>query len=318
MKIAYIIVVFLCLFSCNSKPEGVKMVTVESDNLYYYMDTLTKPFQVMFLSDTHFTIEDERGRDFYPYTRRMGGAAVEPENYGISNGNDNSLRASLEKARKAHVELVILGGDIINFPSKASVETLYQILEESGLKWVYVSGNHDWHYEGESGEASVLRNQWQERNLFPLYQGNHPLYSSVVLHGINFVQIDNSTHEITEEQLSFFKEQLKQKYPIVLSMHVPLYLEGHNIDYSCGHPDWNKAHDPYAEIEGREPWPEEGHTPTTYAFCETVWNSPSVIGVLAGHTHTRSVDFYRNKIQYVSGANRSGEDVLIHFIPSRL
>lgn len=43
---------------------------------------------------------------------------------------------------------------------------------------------------------------------------------------------------------------------MVLSMHVPVYVQGHDIDYGCGSPHWNKVNDCYCEIERREPWQE--------------------------------------------------------------
>ncbi len=317
MKIFYVAIVCVLFgIGCNTDFETVENITVKSGNVCYRMKGLDKPFKVMFLSDTHFTVEDERGKEFYSYTKRMGGAAVEPVNYGISNGREKALLASLKKAREEQVELVVLGGDILNFPSLASVETLERIMKESGLKWAYIAGNHDWHYEGENGVAADLRDKWEQRNLKPLYQGNHPLFHSEILHGINFVLIDNSTHEITEDQLDFFKKQINKGLPVVLMMHIPLYSNGHNIDYGCGHPDWNEAHDIYYKIERRNPWPKNGHTKTTFDFCKLVWNSPCIIGVYAGHTHEEAVDFCKGKLQYVSGANNNNEEVLIHFMPA--
>ena len=294
----------------------VKSITVQEDHVYYYVDGLEKAFTVLFLSDTHFTIEDERGREFYDFSKRMGGAAVEPRNYGESNGRDQALLRSLDKAKKEQAALVMLGGDILNFPSLASVERLKAMLDASGLNWSYIAGNHDWHYEGEPGNSAAQREKWQQTNLMPLYQDRNPLYSAQVIHGINFVMIDNSIFEITEEQLAFFKEQVGKGFPIVLSMHIPIYVQGHNIDYGCGNPDWNKVNDCYYEIERREPWPEKGFTETTYQFRDCVINNPNVIGVYAGHSHEKAVDFIQGKIQYVCAANYNDHDVIIHFLPS--
>ena len=113
-------------------------------------------------------------------------------------------------------------------------------MEQSGLKWEYISGNHDWHYEGEPGIANEQRARWINSNLNPLYQGQNPFFRSVILHGINFVLIDNSTNEIMEEQLAFLKGEIKKGLPIILSVHVPIYFPGQNIDYSCGNPNWNE------------------------------------------------------------------------------
>lgn len=113
------------------RSSKLESITVQDGYVYYYLRGMEKTFTVMFLADTHFTIEDERGREFYDNTRRMGGAAVQPQNYGKSNGRERALLRSLDKAKKEQAALVILGGDIVNFPSLASVEHLKAMLDAS-------------------------------------------------------------------------------------------------------------------------------------------------------------------------------------------
>ena len=308
-----------CLLQgCGGGPETenpVGNVICSDGHVEFHMKRLEAPFKVMFLSDTHLTIEDERGKPYYHYAKRMGGSAVEPENYGLSNGRERALDISLFKARQDSVELVALGGDIINFPSLASVEYLLKIMEGSGLRWAYTAGNHDWHYEGEIGRADEHREKWENIALRPLYQGRDPLCHARQIHGVNFLFIDNSTNEITKEQLAFLRRETEKGLPIVLFMHIPIYLPGQNIDYGCGNPDWNRANDIYYKIEQREPWPEGGHSSTTYKFRDLVMSEPTIIGVFAGHTHEEKIDFFNGKIQYVAGANYEGHDVTIHFVP---
>ena len=289
-------------------------IIIQKGKIYFNTATVDKNFKVLFLADTHFTVEDGRGRDYYKYSKRMGGNAVEPLNYGNSNGNEQFLIASLEKAKRDSIELVILGGDIINFPSAASVEYIHEILNNSGLNWVYIAGNHDWHYEGEPGKAIDQRTKWEQTTLKPLFKGKNPLYHSLILHQVNFVFIDNSTNEITNEQLQFLKTEISKEMPIVLFMHIPIYFPMQNIDYGCGHPNWNEKHDIYYKIERRLPWPKTGHSATTLKFRELVVENEKIIGIFAGHTHYETIDVSNNKIQYVVGSNSRGEDVTIHFI----
>ncbi len=315
----YLMAFMACFLTSCAPKEEVKLyehITTANDNVYYYMKGLDKPFNILFVSDTHFTIEDERGRDFYKYSKRMGGKAVEPENYGKTNGREKYLLASLEKAKKNQSELVILCGDIINFPSLASVEYIKNVMDESGLNWVYTAGNHDWHYEGEPGINLDHRKKWTESNMKPLYQGQNPMYHSQILHNINFITMDNSLFEITDEQIEFFKGELKKGLPIILSVHVPLYLQGHDINYSWGNPLLNKEADYLYKMEGREPWPEEGLSENSFKFRDLVLNSPEVIGIFAGHIHKAAIDMVNNKLQYVQAANFMDKDILIHFIPA--
>ena len=185
-----------------------------------------EPFRVLFLSDTHFTVEDSRGEPYRKYSERMGGAAVRPENYGVSNGRERQLLKALAQARKDSVELVVLGGDMLNFPSLASVDSLLAIMTHSGLDWVYIAGNHDWHYEGEAGTSAEQRSRWESTALAPLYQGGDPLARAEVRHGVNLVFIDNSTLEVTPGQLDFLRREIARRLPMVLFMHVPVYFRG--------------------------------------------------------------------------------------------
>lgn len=320
MKQLLSIFIFFCIITeytfgqeNNQKIPCIENIITNKGNVFYYVKGLEKNFKVLFLSDTHFTVEDERGRSYYDYTKRMGGAAVEPENYGKSNGREQGLINSLEKAKKEEVELVILGGDIINFPSLASVERVTSLLDSYGLKWVFTSGNHDWHYEGESGDLNSLRAKWVKSNLKSFYPKGNPMFSSIILHNINFVLIDNSTYEVSNEQLNFLQNEIKKGFPVILSMHIPIYLSGHDIEYGCGHPDWNSKHDNSYKIERRLAWPDRGHTKTTNKFRDLVLNDSSIISIYAGHTHEEAIDFYKNKLQYVTGANYNNSDVIIHF-----
>lgn len=55
-----------------AQESPLESLTVKDGQVYYYLRHAEKNFKVMFLADTHFTIEDERGKDFYSFTQRMG------------------------------------------------------------------------------------------------------------------------------------------------------------------------------------------------------------------------------------------------------
>ena len=50
------------------RSSKLESITVQDGYVYYYLRGMEKTFTVMFLADTHFTIEDERGREFYDNT----------------------------------------------------------------------------------------------------------------------------------------------------------------------------------------------------------------------------------------------------------
>jgi len=146
-----------------------------------------------------------------------------------------------------------------------------------------------------------------------MYQGNNPLYASYDLNGIRFVCIDNSTYEILPEQLNFFKQQAKLDIPLVLLMHIPLYLPSRSRGYGCGNPSWGEQSDKNYVVERREKWRKGGHTKTTFNFVDEVFSAPNLLAVLAGHTHRAAIDVKNGIPQIVSAHNATAyfSDILV-------
>ena len=134
---------------------------------------------------------------------------------------------------------------------------------------MYISGNHDWHYEGLPGTSDSLREVWTKKSLLPLYNGLNPLFYSTVIKGINFVGIDNSTSKVNESQIGFMKDQLKKPEPIVILSHIPYNLN-------------NK--------------PSQQGMATFMDVLTS--NSNKIIAVLTGHNHRFSFYFTGNLCQY--------------------
>ena len=86
------------------------------------------------------------------------------------------------------------------------------------------AGNHEFSlYVGEAFEDAAYRNQSLAR-----VQGaftNDIRFASRLIGGVNFVAIDNSYYRIEREQLERLRREVKRGWPIVLTMHTPLYCE---------------------------------------------------------------------------------------------
>ena len=219
----------------------------------------------------------------------------------------------MNRAREAQADIVLLVGDIISFPTLANIDHLRAELDRCGLPWLYVAGNHDWHFEGDSGSDIEQRARWAESRLKPFYQGENPIMYSRVVKGVRMVMIDNSVYHVLPEQLAFWKQEAAKGDPIALFMHIPLWLEGWNIT-TCGHPDWGAATDPYWEIERRERWAEK-LMPSTYAFREAVINTPNLVGVFTGHKHKLMVGQSRNALFFSVPWNRDGSCMEVRLSP---
>ena len=133
--------------------------------------------------------------------------------------------------------------------------------------------------------------------------------------GIRTVFIDNSTYEILPEQLKFIKEQIKTGKPLLLFMHIPLYVEGRALGYGVGNPRWNASTDNVYKTERREKWTEEGHSATTYEFRKEIINAKNILGIFTGHIHYQGVDILNHVPQFTVKDNASGAFYEIRLYP---
>lgn len=308
-------------WSVPGAPEKTKRTgsfSLDGTRLKFFHPKIKKEFKTVMIADTHLFRDDERGLPFQTYSARMAKAYNQTNHYltGEPTNPEKSLLSSLDLAAKNKAELVTLIGDIVSFPSEAAIEFVQEKMRSAGLPYLYTAGNHDWHYEGMQGSIADLRSNWIQKRLLPLYQRNDPMMQVTELNGIRILVFDNSNYQITTSQLQFLQQQLQFSQPVLLMLHIPLYAPGRSVGYGCGHPQWGAKADRNFELERRERWPENGHTPATMEFHRTVFNSPSIIGVLAGHIHRPSLDIINGIPQVVTEANAVGACLEIEFIPT--
>ncbi|MFN3379122.1 MAG: metallophosphoesterase family protein [Runella zeae] len=290
---------------------------IDANRIRFFVPHLKERFSIMFIADTHLFRDDARGADFVQYSARMSKAYNQTKHFqtGEITHPEECFQKTLALAQTDGVSLVALIGDIVSFPSEAAIDWVGQQLKTVNLPYVYVAGNHDWHYEGMPGTLAELRNTWAHKRLSPLYQGANPLMTSREINGVRFVALDNSTYEISPEQLAFFEKEVATEKPIVLMIHIPLYAPERPVSFGCGHPEWGAKADRSHELERRPRWPETGHTTTTMRFYKEVTHSPNVIGVLAGHTHKQTLDVINGLPQIITPANATGGYLKVEFVP---
>jgi len=292
--IGFTILIFV--ICCTPQDEGRK-VSHFVNNQWEFTGTITIPdlkdsLKIMQITDAHISIEDEKESDLMKYGERMHKGYIAPRKHhhqDIFMTTFEYLDDLLLKAKDEDVELLLLTGDIVNFPSAVSVKYVYDRLMETGIPWLYIAGNHDWYYEGMPGSPDSLRLAWIEKSLAPLYRGNNPLFYSEIISGIRFVGIDNSTYKINDEQVQFMEEQLSGNEPIILISHIPYSLN------------------------------RNASQPGTTAIVDLILsNSDKIIAILTGHTHRTSFYFTGNLCQYTSLAAFQGGSFIVNVKSDRL
>lgn len=256
---------------------------------------LAKPIKIAVISDTHFGMYDERDAQYADFYKRM---SQPPERWPQKKV---AFEKMLSDAKKEHSDAVLLLGDIISFPTLANVEYMQEQLTASGLDYLYISGNHDWHFEGDEGSDLEQRVRWTEKRLKPFYRGENPLMYAKKIGGVRLVMIDNSAYHVLPEQLAFWKREAVKGDPIVLAMHIPFWAPGYGYT-TCAAPGWGAKVDPYWKIERRQIWAEK-LMPSTYEFRDAVFSTPNLVAVFAGHEHRLMFSNDRGKMQIVTPLN---------------
>lgn len=299
------------------KPALRGSFSVDDIRVGLHTSGVEKPVKLLMLADTHLFRDDERGAPYREFSARMAKGYNHTQHFRSKEATDpeKCFEETLQAAQNAHVELLVLAGDIFSFPSEAAIEWVLARLEKTGIPWLYIAGNHDWHYEGLPGTSTELRRTWCDKRLRPLYQGGDAMMAAKRVGGVNVVLIDNSTYEIQPEQLDFFRQQAASGLPMVLFVHIPLYVPGRPVGFGCGHPQWGAATDKNFAIERRPQWRAAGHSQVTLDFHHEVFAAPSLLGVFAGHTHQQALDVWQGVPQMVVGANATGAHAVIEVLP---
>lgn len=291
--------------------------SLTNNNIRFFGQAFQKQTRIVFLSDTHLHQSDEREAPYLQYSARMAAAYNQTQHFqtGQPTNPMQAFEETLRYAVEQRADLLILAGDIISYPSEAALEWLQSKLKETAIPFLYISGNHDWHYEGMSGSSAQLRATWTEKRLKPLYQGANPLMSYRDVNGIRFIALDNSTYEIQPEQVEFYKKHVQFDGPVLLVTHIPFYVPGRPVTYGCGNPQWGVVEDKGYQLERRPQWPRQGHTKVTLDFHHRVFSTPNLVGLLTGHIHTQSLDVFEGIPQFVAPPNLAAGFFDIRFDP---
>lgn len=226
----------------QSNPEVRDVFSMDKNSVRIFTNVETKPTRIFHITDTHLALVDGREEPFKKYSERMGNAYKINKHFETDEDITcaQSFEQTLQKAKEQKADFLALTGDIFSFPSEAAIEWVSQKLKETGIPFGYIAGNHDCHYEGMEGKSNQLRETWSTERLKPMYQENNPLFASYDINGIRMVFIDNSTCEIVPEQLEFFKKQASSGIPMILYIHIPLYMPGRSLGYGCANPQWGE------------------------------------------------------------------------------
>ena len=276
---------------------------------------LTKPIRMVHVTDTHVALIDERDAEhvdacqdscekFRTERRTEDGRTIPSE---------TTFSEIIDELRRLGPDFLAFTGDIVHFPSQACLDHVTSALDSLDIPIIYTAGNHDWRFPGVEGRAELREAGW------PLLERLHrgePAISHHTDGHVQWVSIDNSTYQVTEEQLRAVTQLLSNSMPTVLLMHIPLSLPTLRDDIRArflapilvGDPDW--------DIESREKWGAGEDLPTTLEFVRVVTSAPNLIAIFCGHIHFPHVDAIGpTAVQYVGAPGFMGAMRVVDFQP---
>lgn len=278
----------------------------------------SEPFSALHLSDSHFTRVDGRDNE-RKHKLAKGRSKIFPQ-------AEAYFDAAVNYAREKNL-LLLHTGDLMDFVSAANLEYVAERLGDG--QWFTSAGNHEYsQYVGEACEDAAYKAQTYKdvQASFP----NDLTFASCVIHGVNFVAVDDVYYNFTKHQQKLMKKEIKKGLPIVMLCHVPIYTPEHakaqlaanggKCAYMTGAPlELTETYQCNPSLPKEEQWRnrsvQQRADKPTLEFIEWLRKQPLLKAILCGHMHT----FYQERfsptaIQYTVAAGYAGAAYEIEFV----
>lgn len=267
------------------------------------IEGLQSDYKLCFVNDLHIIVPDEDVSNENKET-----VQERQDNFFKTIAGERSFelwKRIPKKINELNPDCVILGGDMIDYASKANIESLKNGIDQINVETMYLRADHDY---GRSYNPNLTTDYITQ--LEKSIDENLEVYCKD-LGEILIVGIDNSTSQISDEALAKLKEIFTNGKPIILATHVPLNSKVDN----------NLAEESKKVWQDRNlTWDETGTTYTadenTKKFLNLLYaeNSP-VKAVLAGHLHFKNTSKLNENItQYVFDASYQGKIGVLHIV----
>ncbi len=258
---------------------------------------LEKPVRLLHVTDSHIGLVDERDNE---RKRALAARLSTPEKAMY-------LEEHIAYA-KAHCDLLVHTGDLMDFVSHANVEKARQIVADEDF--FFIAGNHDYsQYVGEAWEDNAYRmNSYMEMG----YGLGVPMFfNAKTVGGVNIVGIDNSYYQFEDWQLWRLQREVEKGLPIILAFHDPLFEESlfqyhlvrvpNDCTYLVGCDEEHLLY--YNEFRALQQRPTEA----TLRFIDYVKHEPLIKAILTGHLHFNYMSMITDTLsQFVTGGGYDG------------
>jgi len=295
-RIIGIILMSMCLCACG-KEEYITWNEKE-----VVLEGIEREYEIWFLADSHMTrCYDGESADIKEYSaQRTPGFANE---LGVSS--DLIFSQFIDMANEEKPDLILFGGDIIDFPSEANIDFLKAELDRLKVPYVFAMGNHDWTFPWEymTPEGSD-----KYRPMLEEYMNGNTYANMIELDDLVILSVDDSSNQVAAEALGAIESAYELNKPIILMQHVPFSTEKL---IARAKEDWANPVTLGMQVHGGIA-PNEISTDLWYKTHDE--ESPIKV-VLAGHVHfPYEEELSETTLQIITDAAFKGNAVKLHIL----
>lgn len=216
LRLGCLILLLLLLFGCGKREffRISKDPIFETENVEVIIPGLETTYTFLYFSDLHIVVNDEyvNQNDKDMIAGRLGWSSGRNGKTAAENWLEYSMEINRMKP-----DAVLFGGDMVDYCTPSTTQILSEGLEAIEVPWMYVRADHDngphWCDKNVNKElCEDLQNGIDENT--EMMEMEFPEF---IIVGWN-----NSTAQMTEEQLIEFKRIMGKNKPIILLTHVPI------------------------------------------------------------------------------------------------
>ena len=222
-----------------------------------------------------------------------------------------ALPVLIDYASEINADLVLLTGDILDFPSETNLALLEGELARCPVPTLYITGNHDWSFADNYHTKSAIETYLPRMDA--LSGGNHSI-ACLEEEDLIICAVDNDQDYISADTvdayLAIARRARAEGKALVLAMHIPLKVDTLVEDTVKV---WRR--DLCIGKDAMGAW--DAHTLRFWhEITEDVANAPDV--VITGHLHFSHEDVFPNGVpQYVTDIASDGLCRVFHLVPAQ-